>query len=124
MDTRWRQGEPMLTVTGAGLPSLDPLVQAGSTIGTEQGNLSAVYAGSCAAADYEALDANGKAVVVTRSDAVSPAAPAQAAVAAGAKLLLVVNDRVGGLSEGVSAPQLPRCTGTRAPRSSSPRRCA
>ena len=52
MNSRWRQGEPMMTVTGEGLPSLDPLVQAGSTVTAAQGNLQAVYAGNGAASDY------------------------------------------------------------------------
>jgi len=107
MNSRWRQGEPMMTVTGEGLPSLDPLVQAGSPVTAAQGNLQAVYAGNGAASDYEGLDATGKAVVVTRSSAVTSVARAQAAAAAGAKLLLVVNDGVGGLSEHVGASPIP-----------------
>ena len=65
---------------------------------TAPDDLPTVYAGNGAAADYAELDAKGKVVVVERSDEVTPEERAAAAVAAGAKALIVVNDGVGALN--------------------------
>ncbi|MDX6311731.1 MAG: hypothetical protein QOF44_1195 [Streptomyces sp.] len=92
---RWRLGEKTVAVDG--LDNL--LTQPGSTVTDGTSRLATVYAGTGAAADYAGIQARGKAVVVDRSDAVSPAERAAAAVAAGAKLLIVVNDGDGRLSE-------------------------
>jgi subtilisin family serine protease len=105
--TRWRLGEPVLTVSASDLPSFGVLMQAGSTVTGGQENLPVVYAGTGAASEYADLDANRKVVVVTRSDAVTAPARAEAAVAAGAKVLLVVNDDVGRLSEFVGQSPIP-----------------
>ena len=110
-DTRWRKAAPLLTVTAEqprtadrSLPDL--LVQAGSTLlPAGVSHLGVVYAGLGRPADYAGLKAEGKAVVV-RFDRQAAAedqfgvdsAQAAAAVAAGAKLLLVVNDSPGRLS--------------------------
>ncbi|WP_236063956.1 S8 family serine peptidase [Streptomyces poriferorum] len=59
--------------------------------------LRTVYAGRGAAADYTGLDVRGKAVIVDRTDDVTPAERAQAASDAGAALLVVVNDAPGHL---------------------------
>ncbi|MCW3838991.1 S8 family serine peptidase [Micromonospora yasonensis] len=107
MVTRWRKGEPQLSVDIAGLPPVDVTVQPGSTLTAGRQTLPTVYAGTGAAADYATLDAKGKAVVVTRSDVVSASDRAAAAVAAGAKLLLVVNDGVGVLNESVGRSPIP-----------------
>ncbi|GGN78408.1 peptidase [Actinoplanes lobatus] len=107
MVTRWRKGEPLLTVAAPGLPPLDVLVQAGSTLIAGRESLPTVYAGTGTVAEYEKIDAKGKAVVVTRSDAITAAGRAAAAVAAGAKLLVVVNDGIGGLSEWVGSSPIP-----------------
>ena len=59
--------------------------------------------GTGSAAEFAAVDAAGKVAVATRSDAVSPSERAANAAAAGAALLLVVNDADGELSEWVGA---------------------
>ncbi|MFG2058714.1 PA domain-containing protein [Micromonospora sp. NPDC048930] len=107
MVNRWRKGEPQLSVDVPGLPPVDVTVQRGSTLTAGQETLPAVYVGTGAAADYATLDVRGKAVVVTRSDAVSAMDRAAAAAAAGAKLLLVVNDGVGVLNESVGPSPIP-----------------
>jgi subtilisin family serine protease len=101
LTTRWRKGEPLLSLTGlGGRVAFDTLVQPGSTLldGTSD-KLRTVYAGRGAAADYVGRDVRGKLVVIERSDDVAPAERAEAAAAAGAKALVVVNDRPGGLME-------------------------
>ena len=108
--TRWRKGEPMLSVDVPGLPPVDVTVQPGSTLTAGNATLPGVYAGTGAAAEYATVDAKGKAVVVTRSDTVSAKDRAAAAAAAGAKLLLVVNDGVGVLNESVGTSPIPVAT--------------
>ncbi len=101
LTTRWRKGEPMLGlgVDGSQL-TFDTLVQPGSTLlEATSDKLHTVFAGNGTAADYESVTAKGKIVVVERSDEVSPQERAEAAAAAGAKVLIVVNDRIGGLME-------------------------
>ncbi|MFD9939662.1 S8 family serine peptidase [Nonomuraea sp. NPDC059023] len=95
--TRWRKGEPMLSVSAPGLPPIEALVQIDATITDGRALLKGVHAGK--GDDYTGIDARGKAVIVERSDAVTPQARAAKAIAAGAKLLLVVNDRPGRLME-------------------------
>ncbi|MET8151211.1 S8 family peptidase [Actinoplanes sp. NPDC049668] len=103
MVNRWRRGEPLLSLDAVGLRPVEATVQPGSTLTAGRDLLPTVYAGNGAASDYATLDAKGKAVVVTRSSAVSAPDRTAAAVAAGAKLLLVVNDGVGVLNESVGA---------------------
>ncbi|MFC1406718.1 MULTISPECIES: S8 family serine peptidase [Streptacidiphilus] len=96
---RWRDAEPMLTVSGAGQSFTDLLQQIGATpLPAGSSRLAAVYAGQGASADYAGLDARGKAVVVDDNSAVAPTDQAAAAVAAGAKLLLVVSGAPGRVS--------------------------
>ncbi|WP_052396880.1 S8 family serine peptidase [Streptomyces sp. NRRL F-5123] len=110
-DTRWRKTAPLLTAAAKGprgeaLDLSGLLVQAGSTLlPAGRGKLPVVYAGLGATADYAGLDAEGKAVVVRYDRQADPAvqaatdtAQAAAAVAAGARLLLVVGDTAGRLS--------------------------
>lgn len=90
--TRWRQGEELIDVTADG-HDVPVTVQNGSVVAEDsEQRLTAVYAGRGAAADYRGLNARGKAVVITRSDAVAPADRLAAAVAAGAEALFVVHD--------------------------------
>ncbi|GAA4704419.1 S8 family serine peptidase [Phytohabitans rumicis] len=98
--TRWRKGEPPLSVSW-----FDTIVQAGSSLTEGSDRRKVVYAGD--GADYAGVNAKGKIVVVTRSDAVSPEERAAKAVEAGAKLLLVVHDAPGGLSEYVGEQPIP-----------------
>ncbi|MFD9001543.1 S8 family serine peptidase [Streptomyces sp. NPDC059582] len=111
LTTRWRKGEPLLSLSAwDGRLRFEALVQAGSALGTTTDRLDAVYAGTGAAADYEQLRAKGKLVVVEGSDEVSPEERTEAAVAAGAKALIVVNDGVGALMEYVGETPIPVAT--------------
>ncbi|WP_330304166.1 MULTISPECIES: S8 family serine peptidase [unclassified Streptomyces] len=111
LTTRWRKGEPQLSLSAlGGRRRFDALVQAGSALGTATDTLNAVYAGNGAAAEYEKAGAKGKVVVVERSDEVSPKERTAAAVAAGAKALIVVNDGVGGLMEDIGESAIPVAT--------------
>lgn len=96
--TRWRLWEPMLTVSNGKQP-LDLIQQVGSAMLNDTFTAVAVDAGTGSAEDFAAIDAQGRIAVVTRSDEVSPGTRAANAVAAGARLLLVVNDGDGELSE-------------------------
>jgi subtilisin family serine protease len=100
--TRWRLGEPTVAVTDRGT-ALDTVTQPGSPIDDGSSVVATAYAGAGAASDYTGLDVRGKAVVVDRSDAVAPAQRAANAAAAGARMLIVVNDGAGNLLEGYSA---------------------
>ncbi|WP_078944782.1 S8 family serine peptidase [Streptomyces flavochromogenes] len=109
--TRWRKGEPQLGLSASGgRLQFEARVQAGSALGTGTDTLHAVYAGDGAADAYEKVTAKGKIVVVERSDEVAPQERTEAAVAAGAKALIVVNDGVGGLMEYVGESAIPVAT--------------
>ncbi|WP_327265810.1 S8 family serine peptidase [Streptomyces sp. NBC_01232] len=111
LTTRWRKGEPQLSLsTPGGRLRFEALVQAGSAMGTTRDTLDTVYAGNGAAAAYKKVKAKGKVVVIDRSDGVSPQERTEAAVAAGAKALIVVNDGVGGLMEYVGESAIPVAT--------------
>ena len=106
---RWRAVEPALDVT-AWTPrpvGFDPVYQAGSARLDGRVALRAVAAGTGTAAEYNDVDAAGRAVLITRDDAVSAAEREDAARAAGAVLLVVVNDRPGPLVERVTQDDLP-----------------
>ncbi|MGW8885188.1 S8 family serine peptidase [Streptomyces sp. NPDC055749] len=90
--TRWRQGEELIDVSADGR-DVPVTVQGGSLVAeNSERELTGVFAGNGASADYQGLNVKGKAVVVNRSDAVAPADRLANAVAAGAKALFVVND--------------------------------
>ncbi|MEU1127711.1 S8 family serine peptidase [Streptomyces sp. NPDC005899] len=90
--TRWRQGEELIDLTADG-HDVPVTVQGGSVVAEDsEQQLTGVYAGVGAAADYKGRSVRGRAVVVTRSDTVPPAERLANAVAAGAKALFVVND--------------------------------
>ncbi|MFD6552818.1 S8 family serine peptidase [Streptomyces sp. NPDC058398] len=111
LTTRWRKGEPPLSLsTAGGRLRFETLVQAGSTLGTRTDTLDAVYAGNGSTAAYAKVRAKGRLVVVERSDEVSPQERAEAAAAAGAKALIVVNDGVGALMEYVGESTVPVAT--------------
>ncbi|MEU3791224.1 S8 family serine peptidase [Streptomyces fructofermentans] len=93
--TRWRSPQTPLTVSHGG-HDLDVLPQNGARrLPDGATHADAVFAGNGTPSQYASLPARGKAAVVRRSTAVSPSEQAQAAQAAGVKLLLVVNDRQG-----------------------------
>ncbi|WP_426362105.1 S8 family peptidase [Streptomyces sp. E-08] len=109
--TRWRKGEPPLSLSTLGdRLRFETLVQAGSDLGTATDTLDTVYAGSGTVAEYGKAKAKGKVVVIERSDKVSPQERTAAAVAAGAKALIVVNDGVGALMEYVGESAIPVAT--------------
>lgn len=89
--TRWRLTKPLLTINFNG-KELDDIPLAGSTLLDGKYNLSTVYAGKGSAADFDRLKAKGKAVVVDRNAEVSVSQQATNAAAAGAKLVIVVNN--------------------------------
>jgi len=106
--TRWRKGEPALTLGGPhGMTTINTIVQRGSAVGTSTDSAATVYAGSGAPADYQDLNARGRIAVVDRTDAVTAEERAAAAAAAGAIALVVVNDGVGGLEEYVGESPIP-----------------
>ncbi|WP_299745971.1 S8 family serine peptidase [uncultured Rossellomorea sp.] len=89
--TRWRLTKPLLTINFNG-KELDDIPLAGSTLLDGKYNLTTVYAGKGSAADFDRLKAKGKAVVVDRNAEVSVSQQATNAAAAGAKLVIVVNN--------------------------------
>jgi subtilisin family serine protease len=101
-EARWRKAFPLLTVADHGRP-LMTLGLAGSALYDGRDDLDTVYAGAGAPGDYTGVPAKGRAVIVTRSDSLTGAQRAQAAAAAGARLLIVVNDGPGKLADYVGA---------------------
>ncbi|MFF2371700.1 S8 family serine peptidase [Agromyces sp. NPDC058110] len=100
--TRWRLQEPTLSLT-AGKEQLDLIAQAGSTLLDGRIRARAVDVGHGSAEEFAAVDVRGKVAVVTRSDEVPAPLRSANAVAAGAALLLTVNDGDGELSEWVGS---------------------
>ncbi|MDG4757671.1 S8 family serine peptidase [Micromonospora sp. WMMD710] len=95
---RWRLEQPALTVAAGGRSYADLLVKrATPALPAGRRQLDAVYVADASAAGLAKRPVRDRAVVVRRSDGVDIATQAQAAAAAGATLLLVVNDRVGRL---------------------------
>ncbi|MFK3981350.1 S8 family serine peptidase [Micromonospora sp. NPDC050397] len=94
LSARWRKEQPVLSVASS-RDDFDDLVRQQGTTQLPKGrwDLTAVYAGNGAAADYAKVDARGKIAVVRRNDDVTDRAQAAAATSAGAKLLLVVSDQ-------------------------------
>ncbi|MEV4534571.1 S8 family serine peptidase [Asanoa sp. NPDC049518] len=93
---RWRKEQPALAVSVRGTDYTDVVRQrAVAALPDGTRTLPLVFAGAGAPSDYAGVRARGKAVVVRRSDSVTPDVLARAAADAGAKLLLVANDRPG-----------------------------
>ncbi|MBV1848885.1 S8 family peptidase [Catellatospora tritici] len=111
LTTRWRKGEPGFALSAfGGLVRFETLTQGGSLLDTGSDRLRPVYAGKGAAADYKKIKARGRLVVVERSDEVSAQERTAAAVAAGAKALVVVNDGVGTLAQYIGESTIPVAT--------------
>ncbi len=90
---RWRKEKPALAVSTRTTDFTDVLRQDGVTpLPKGSAKLPLVFAGQGASSDYAHLDAHGKAVVVRRNDDVTDIDQAAAATAAGAELMLVVNN--------------------------------
>ncbi|MET9669274.1 S8 family serine peptidase [Streptomyces sp. NPDC006475] len=95
---RFRIEQPALTVGTGAQTYADPLVKrAAKPLPAGTRNLKAVFAGEGSAGQLARHDVRGLAVVVRRSDTVAIREQAEAAAAAGASLLLVVNDGIGRL---------------------------
>ncbi|MFD7284087.1 S8 family serine peptidase [Streptomyces sp. NPDC059862] len=104
--TRWRLREEFLDAeTGSG-HEVELTGQNGTAYKDGSSKLATVYAGKGATADYDGIDARGKAVIVERSDEVDAKTRAQNATAAGAAMLVTVNDARGRLYEGYGAQEI------------------
>ncbi|MFD9007332.1 S8 family serine peptidase [Streptomyces sp. NPDC059582] len=96
LTTRWRGEKPALAVSTRTTEFTGILRQEGITpLARGTYKLPLVFAGQGSSADYAHLDARGKAVVVRHSDDVSDIDQAANAIAAGAKLMLVVENGYG-----------------------------
>lgn len=89
--TRWRLQRPVLTLSAGG-EALDVSSLAGSTPLDGAISAAAVDAGTGREDDFAAVDVRGRVAVVTRSDALTGTERAANALAAGAAMLVVVND--------------------------------
>ncbi|MGY5036019.1 S8 family serine peptidase [Streptomyces sp. 900116325] len=96
LGARWRKEQPAIAIATKTTEFTDTYRQRDVTP-LPQGHhrLPLVAAGDGTSADYAGVDARGKAVVVRRNDAISDADQAIAAIDAGARLLLVVNNTPG-----------------------------
>ncbi|MEU6821529.1 S8 family serine peptidase [Streptomyces atriruber] len=92
--TVWRLGKPLVEVKGL----REAVAQPGGTIAEGRDKWALVDAGDGTPTAYEGKDVRGKAVVVRRTDAVTPAQLGQAAQDAGAAALFVTDDRAGRLN--------------------------
>nr|BFE76838.1 hypothetical protein GCM10020092_101390 [Actinoplanes digitatis] len=101
-ETRWRKSFPVLTLADQGR-DVDLLGQPGSSLYDGRTVLDAEYLPTGSPAEYAGRDVRGKAVIVTRSAALTGGQRALAAVEAGAALLVVVNDGPGKLFEWAGA---------------------
>ncbi|MET8279421.1 S8 family serine peptidase [Micromonospora sp. NPDC005174] len=90
---RWRKEQPVLAV-GTTKVNFDDVVRQQGTTQLPKGRrtMPAVFAGNGAASDYAGLNARGAVAVVRRNWDVTDAEQAAAATAAGATMMLVVND--------------------------------
>ncbi len=115
LKTRWRKTKPVLSINFNG-HELDDLVGNGSTPLKGDYRLRTVYAGKGATADYNLLKkVKGKAVVVDRNDEVTAQEQAAAALKAGAKLLIIANDKPSEFSQWVGYSDQPGATSGKIP---------
>ena len=106
--TRWRRTAPLLHMS-ARTPSkrdLHPIIQGSSRRFDGVARIAAVAAGNGTPEEIAAAGAKGKVVMVKRSD-VAPWTRAEAAEAAGARMLVVVKDGPGKLWEYAGGTDLP-----------------
>ncbi|MFC7219696.1 S8 family serine peptidase [Streptomyces polyrhachis] len=104
--TRWRLREEFLDArTGEG-QDVALVGQRGSAYRDGNRKFATAYAGKGGAGDYAGLDVRGKAVIVERSDEVDAPTRGANAAAAGAAMLITVNDGRGALYEGYGAQDI------------------
>ncbi|WP_435852897.1 S8 family serine peptidase [Streptomyces vietnamensis] len=97
--TRWRLREEFLDAeTGSG-HEVELTGQNGTRFQDGRSRLATVYVGKGAARDYDGIDVRGKAVIADRSDEISAATRGHNAAAAGALMIISVNDTRGRLYE-------------------------
>ncbi|MEU6089792.1 S8 family serine peptidase [Streptomyces sp. NPDC047085] len=105
---RFRLEQPALTLRTTSTRFADPLVKrAAEPLPAGTRTLTAVYAGEGTATDLARQDVHGKAVVVRGSNTAGIRAQAEAAAAAGAQVLLVVNEGLGRLRPWDETPWSP-----------------
>ncbi|WP_165355130.1 S8 family serine peptidase [Nocardioides oleivorans] len=92
--TRWRRTAPLLSVTVGGR-ELDAMNMPSARRWDGTTRLAAVSVGTGSVGDFTGRDVRGKAVLVQRSDAIEPYEVAENAARAGARVVVVVNDRPG-----------------------------
>ncbi|MEU4096348.1 S8 family serine peptidase [Streptomyces sp. NPDC026673] len=96
LTTRWRGEKPALAVSTGKSEFTDILRQQDVTpLAKGTYKLPLVFAGQGSSADFASIDARGKAVVVRHGDEVGDSDQAANAMAAGAKLMLVVENGYG-----------------------------
>ncbi len=106
--TRWRRTAPLLDMAALtpAARDLHPLYQSGSRRFNGDARIAAVAAGDGTPEEIAAVNARGKVLLVRRSD-VATWERAAAAEAAGARMLVVVNDGPGKLYEYAGGTDLP-----------------
>jgi subtilisin family serine protease len=93
-EMRWRRTAPLLSMSSGGR-AIHAQNMPSARRWDGAATLSAVAAGTGGAGSYDGRDVRGKAVLVRRSADVAADAQAEAAARAGARLVVVVNDRPG-----------------------------
>ncbi|MFJ5834187.1 S8 family serine peptidase [Streptomyces sp. NPDC093089] len=116
--TRWRLREELLDAETASGHEVELTSQSGTRFQDGQSRLATVYVGRGAVEDYAGLDVRGKAVIADRSDEVGAATRGRNAAAAGAAMIISVNDARGRLYEGygnqeITAASVPAEDGAR-----------
>ena len=91
---RWRRTAPLLSIT-AGKLTIDARNMPSARRWNGKATLAAASVGTGSASAYSGRDLRGKAVLALRSDVVLPDEQAAAAARAGARLVVIVNDRPG-----------------------------
>ncbi|MFE1437169.1 S8 family serine peptidase [Streptomyces sp. NPDC058739] len=98
--TRWRLREEFLDAATASGHEVELTGQNGTRFQDGHSRLATVYVGRGAIEDYAGLDVRGKAVIADRSDEISAVTRGRNAAAAGAAMIISVNDTRGRLYEG------------------------
>lgn len=109
LTARWVRTEPLLDLkarTPKGI-RISPLYQSGSSRLDGKIDLDVVVAGTGSPEEIAAVDAEGKALLVTRDAAVAPEARIAAAEAAGAELVIVINNGAGTLYDVAGSDAVP-----------------